>query len=145
MRIEKPGFQLINSDVEQVFQKLTSTDKELFDYFKNYLEKEYEGDLSQRLIYYDIARIGDYIKNKLTSNQTNSFESFFNTIEEILKMDDSNVNNLIVIGLFESLQNHTDANPTYSYFNRWLGPKSKKEWDSLIGFWSGKKEKNYED
>lgn len=145
MKHAKSDFQLISPDFEQVFQKLTSTDKELYDYFKKYLDKEYEGDLSQRLIYYDIARIGDYIKNKLASNQTSSFESFFNTVEEMLKKDDLNVSNWIVIGLFESLQNHTETYPTYSHFNRWLGPKSKKEWDGLIDFWSGKKEKSYED
>jgi hypothetical protein len=140
MNSKKSNLYPQNSNVEYIFEKITSTDRELHLYFKQYLEEEYEGDLSKRIAYYDIARIGDYIKNKLSANQTSAFASFFNSIEEILKENDLNANNLIVIGLFESLQNHTESsNPSYSHFNKWLGPISKKEWDNLIDFWSGKK------
>jgi hypothetical protein len=48
---------------------------------------------------------------------------------------------LIVVGLFEDMQNTSEIN-CYTGFNQWLQPESKKVWNDVIGFWEGKNRDN---
>ena len=58
-----PGIsQFTQSEIESVFQKLVCSDVSLKKYYEDYMLEEYQGDLTERLPYYDIARIADVIK-----------------------------------------------------------------------------------
>jgi hypothetical protein len=63
---------------------------------------------------------------------------FFEKTEEILNHGDADVQNLIIVGLFEGIQNIGGGEIKYhSSFNKWLKPESKLMWDYLIDFWEG--------
>jgi hypothetical protein len=111
--------------------------------FDNYLKEEYKNDNSIRLNYIDIAEISRLIIAKHEAGQTERFEMFFENVEEILKNCDPEIENLIVIGLFESLQNIGGREINYySAYDKWLKPVSKLKWFELIDFWEGKKWRN---
>src|SRR4030095_3047587 len=90
---------------DKVFETLTSADKELENYFDNYLQHEYKGDNTERLDYIDIGVIARFIVDKLKVGQTQTFDSFFEKVEAILSSCDTYIEDLIVVGLFESIQN----------------------------------------
>ena len=126
-------------DIDIFFEVLTSTDKVLKEFFEKYIEEEYKESRDQRLNYIDITEISRYIINKLKNEQTEYFTLFFNSVEEILKSCDAEIENLIVIGLFESIQNISTQEINYhTDFDKWLKPISKSKWDVLIDFWEGK-------
>ncbi len=130
--------QFTYSDLDKVYQVLLSTDKELDTFFHKYLEDEYNGNKSLMLHYFDIAKIGKFLINKLKNGDTDMFELFFEKTEEILKHGDADVQNLIIVGLFEGIQNIGGREINYhSAFNKWLKPESKLMWDNLIDFWEG--------
>lgn len=143
MNTTHPQIQFTYSDLDKVYQVLLSTDKELYTFFHKYLEDEYNGNKSLMLHYFDIAEIGKFLINKLKNGNTDMFELFFEKIEEILNHGDADVQNLIVIGLFEGIQNIGGREINYhSAFNKWLMPKSKLMWHNLIDFWEGTEWRN---
>jgi hypothetical protein len=143
MNTKPPQIQFTYSDLDKVYQVLLSTDKELDTFFHKYLEDEYNGNESLMLHYFDIAEIGKFLINKLKNGDTDMFELFFEKTEEILKQGDAGVQNLIVIGLFEGIQNIVGREINYySAFNKWLMPESKLMWDNLIDFWEGTEWRN---
>ena len=139
----KSKAQFIQTEIEKVFQKLVSPDIELKNFYETYLLEEYGTSSEDRISYYDIGRIADFIKEKYKLRQTQNFETIFNNIEDILQNCDQYVSELIVIGLFEDIQNicSTEIN-YYTGFDKWLKPVSKKSWDELIDFWEGKEWRN---
>lgn len=135
--------QFTYSDLNKVYQALLTTDKELQTCFHKYIENEYKGDKSLMLHYFDIAEIGKFLIEKLKNGDTDKFELFFEKTEEILKYGDADVQNLIIVGLFEGIQNIGGSEINYhSEFNKWLKPESKLMWDKLIDFWEGTEWRN---
>ncbi|RZK28690.1 MAG: hypothetical protein EOO61_21715 [Hymenobacter sp.] len=124
--------------IDRVFAVLTSTDKELQKRFNEYLLVDYEDESLERLYYLDMSEISRFIVDKIKAGQTSFFKEFFNQIEFILSNCDDYVGELIVIGLFEGIQNvgGKDIN-YYQSFDQWLKPLSKQNWDELIDFWEG--------
>ena len=122
---------------------LSNSCKELKADFNNYLMDEYNTlQFSEdRLLYMDIANIARFVIRKLKSNETECFENIFNTVELILKNSNVVTRNLIVVGLFESIQNVCGGHGIdyYKGFDKWLKPNSKWEWDGLITSWEGNK------
>jgi len=126
------------ASVEKVFQKLMSSDKELKVFYENYLVEEYSDRVfDERIYYYDIARIAEFINKMFLNKQTADFPNLFKNIEEILTNSDQYIQELIVVGLFEDMQNTSEIN-YYTDFNEWLQPESKKAWNDVIRFWEGK-------
>ena len=124
---------------DKVLSELASVDKELSDYFKKYLHEEYKGDKNKRLDYIDIGAIANFIIDKVRIGQTERFQLIFDKVETVLFNCDNSVENLIVVGLFESIQNTCGTEIDYHYvFNNWLGQLSKTKWDELIDTWEGK-------
>lgn len=126
--------------IDRVFVMLASTDKGLQKWFDKYLLDEYEGDLSERLSYLDVAEIARFLVDKIKAGQTSFFQGLFNQIEFILSSCDRYVKDLLVEGLFEDIQNGCGREDIdyYQNFDQWLKPLSKQEWDKLIDFWEGK-------
>ncbi len=125
------------SAIEQVFQKLISGWEELAGFYNKEVKTDDE-DPAGRLAYVDIGDIARFIVNKKKSGQTESFETFFGNVEDVLKHGDQYVQELIVIGLFEGIQNI--GGPQIHYyrsFDQWLKLNSLKAWRALIDSWEG--------
>ncbi len=123
------------SEVEQVFQKLISDWNELTDFYNKEVKFDYE-DPSDRLAYIDIADISRFIVDKKKSGQTENFETFFKNVEELMTLGDDYVKNLIVVGLFEGIQNIGGYEiDYYKSFDKWLNKNSLKAWRDLIDSW----------
>lgn len=127
----------IENNIDLVFEKLVSSYPDLKDYFERYQRNEFGDAFEERVSYYDIAMIGSYVKKEVISGEIKDMPKFFSAVEEILNNSDSYVQELIVIGLFESLQNDRSID-YHNAFNNWLGPKSSSAWKALIEFWEGK-------
>lgn len=107
------------------------------DRFYTYLKTEYQEN-EGRLLYVDIGEISRIIVTDFKQGNTAYFNIFFEKAEEILQSCDGVVETLIVIGLFEDIQNIAAGEINYySGFNDWLMPISKSKWDNLIDFWQG--------
>ncbi|MCT8341258.1 hypothetical protein MG296_14420 [Flavobacteriaceae bacterium TK19130] len=128
------------NDLELTFRKLieNTTDIRQFYYKKisdPYLNKEERKESA----YNDIVELAFLILRKKRKSDTKEFKQFFCNVEEILSDADYDVKNLIVVGLFEGIQNVGGPEiDYYKSFDLWLKPKSKNEWDELIDFWEGK-------
>lgn len=123
--------------IDNVFLVLTSTNEALKDHFDKYIHDEYD-DLSERLSYLDIAEVARFLVDRVKTGQTSFFQEFFTQVEVILSKCDSYVNDLLVFGLFESIQNNGGKEiDYYQGFDKWLNPISKQKWDGLIDFWEG--------
>ena len=137
--INKTSNAIFNKlEINRVFELLTSVDNQLKTYFDNFLLEEYKYDFDERLHYVDIAEISRFIGDKIKSKQFFFLKEFFIKVEQILADCDAEVSNLIVLGLFESIQN--TCGPEINYhadFNSWLLPISKTKWDDLIDSWEG--------
>ncbi len=135
--IQNAGFNIIEED--KVFALIISVDDELKEDFDNYLFDEYNDDLSSRLVYIDIAQIALFIVNKIQLKQDDFVKDLFIKVEQILSDCDEKVDELIVVGLFESIQNIGGGRKIdyYRGFDKWLLPISKMKWDNLIDMWEG--------
>ncbi|MCF2875188.1 MULTISPECIES: hypothetical protein [unclassified Tenacibaculum] len=123
------------SEVELVFQKLISDWNELTDFYNKEVKFNYK-DPSDRLAYSDIADISRFIVDKKKSGQTENFENFFKNVEELMIFGDDYVKNLIVVGLFEGIQNIGGSEiDYYKSFDKWLKKNSLKAWRDLINSW----------
>ncbi len=124
------------SDIDKMFNKLISCDNELMLQFQKYIS-EYT-DINDRLNYIDICEISRYIIDKVLKNETHMMPCIFDNVEDILNSCDDYIENLMVIGLFEGIQNIGGDKINYYFgFNKWLQPKSKLKWESLIDSWEG--------
>ncbi|HEY4326259.1 MAG TPA: hypothetical protein VGN20_19895 [Mucilaginibacter sp.] len=123
-------------EIDKVFDLLTSVDLELKEYFDNYLYEEYKIDNGERLYYLDISEISEFVVNKIKSEQSYFLKEFFAKVEQIFSNCDTAVEELMVVGLFEGMQNTSDID-YYSGVDKWLLPISKIKWDNLIDMWEG--------
>ena len=134
-----PNFKFTAHDIAAVYEALTFHDQNLKTYFENYLNAEYPKSEDERLHYNGFGQISRYIEDEFKRGQTGLFDPFFEAVELILSSCDREIANLVVIGLFEAIQNigGNEIN-YYSGFNKWLRTISKLNWDQLIDFWEGK-------
>jgi hypothetical protein len=64
-------------------------------------------------------------------------------VEQILTNCDTEIESLIIVGLFEGIQNIGGSEIDYYFgFDNWLLPLSKIKWDNLIDSWEGTDWKN---
>lgn len=123
------------TDIEKVFQKLISRWDELTEFYNKEVNSE-PNITPNRLVYLDIAHIARFIVELKISGQTDNFKPFFENVEELLIHGDHYVQELIVIGLFEGIQNVGSSEiDYYRSFDKWLKPKSLNAWRELIDFW----------
>lgn len=135
--MKKTEIKYYQSDIEKVFQKLISKCNELTEFYNTDVKFDYD-DPNDRLAYIDIGDISRFIVEKKKSGQTESFEQFFENVEGIMIHGEHYVQELIVFGLFEGIQNIGGSEIDYYYsFDKWLKNKSLKAWRELIDSWEG--------
>ena len=107
------------------------------DAYNRYLIEEYK-DGEEKLFYVDMGEIARHIVLDYKNRDTNYFSAFFEKVEEILQNCDDEVNALIVIGLFEDIQNLGGKGINYyTGFETWLKPIGRLKWEKVIDFWEG--------
>jgi hypothetical protein len=82
--------------------------------------------------YVGFSELAHYVVESYSQGVTDEFPSLFSTVEALLESADSDLENLIAVGLFEDIQNiasHRDFGA--SPFRRWLGPRSLVVWDEI--------------
>jgi hypothetical protein len=101
--------------------------------FQTFLEQwEPEGPLPW---YLAMSELAHYVVESYRRGIMDEFPDLFATIETLLCKSERELENLIVVGLFEDIQNvasHRDfgARP----FRQWLGPRSSVVWDEVDAF-----------
>jgi hypothetical protein len=93
-------------------------------------------DLPLYLALGDLAR---HLCALLAVGKTETFPAVFAAVERLITEGDSYVEEAIVIGLLEGLQNanlHTGTTP--EQFRPFLGPEGACFWDALNEFWNGR-------
>jgi hypothetical protein len=125
-------------EIDKVFEAITSIDVQLKEHFDNYVFEEYKNETDSRLYYVDISKISRFIVDKIKSKQYYFLKDLFIKVEQILANCDTEIENLIVVGLFEGIQNIGGSAIDYYFgFDKWLLPISKTKWDNLIDSWEG--------
>ena len=125
-------------EINKVFEAITSVDVQLKLHFESYMSEEYKNDLTSRLYYIDISEISRFMVDKIKSKQYSFLKDLFIKVEEILANCDKEIEDLIVVGLFEGIQNIGGREIDYYFgFDSWLLPISKIKWDNLIDRWEG--------
>ena len=122
---------------------LSNSCKDLKANYNNYLLYQYDTvqpTKDDRLSYVEIGNISNFIVWKVKNNATKCLDKIFENAEMILQKGDETTKNLIVVGLFEGVQNVAGWHKIdyYNGFDKWLRPESKIAWDELIKFWEGK-------
>jgi hypothetical protein len=122
---------------------LSNSCKELKADFNNYLLDTYQTleYTDDRLTFPDIGNISRFIVWKFKLDDTSCFDKIFENADLILSKGCEATRNLIVVGLFEGIQNVGGWHKVdyYKGFDKWLRPNSKKAWDDLIHFWENEK------
>jgi hypothetical protein len=130
-------------DQQDCLKILANSCKELKADFNNYLLDTYQSleYSNDRLAFPDIGNISRFIVWKFKSNDTTCLDKVFGSADLILNKGSETVQNLIIVGLFEGIQNIGGWHRVdyYKGFDKWLRPKSKKAWDDLIDFWEKEK------
>ncbi len=125
-------------EIKNVFEKLISNHTELTEHFSKEVNLT-DYNLDDDIPYVDIGSISRYIVENKIKGRTSDFELFFANVEEIYVNADSDVQNFIVVGLFEGIQNiGGEKIDYYRSFNKWLKKESQIGWNELIDFWEGK-------
>ena len=91
----------------------------------------------------DYIALGDLARHLIdlyTDGKHAEFPAFFGVVERLHREGDPYVLNAVVVGLLEGIQNdagHTNFDP--NLFLKWCGPETKRWFDRLNDFWSGKR------
>lgn len=90
--------------------------------------------------YLDMAEFVHFVVEDLyESGKRDEVARFFQLLEDLLSDADEDVNNLIALGFFETLQNFASWRPYGNkVFQEFLGPKSKEIWKQIERIWAGK-------
>ncbi len=97
------------------------------------------GEPPDRILpYSDVAWITSFLVDLVQRQETACFSTVFALLERLLITGSDDVQNWVVVGVLEGLQNqvsHTTL--TYAVFEPWLGSKTREEWNGLIEAWGG--------
>ncbi|MCS4303476.1 hypothetical protein [Chryseobacterium sp. BIGb0232] len=124
------------NQIDAVFDLLVSDSSYLKKKWSKYYNKEYK-DNCERLLYFDMMAVSAFIIVLFQKKKSKALQSFFDKVEIILNDADSEVENLILAGLIEGIQQicpYKKIDMRYE-FDSWLSPLTKKHWDKLTGFY----------
>jgi hypothetical protein len=85
--------------------------------------------------YMGMSELAHYVVESYANSTTVEFPNLFNTVEHLLQESDTEIENLIAVGLFEDIQSiasHRDFGATP--FRGLLGPRSMVVWDHVDEF-----------
>jgi hypothetical protein len=86
-----------------------------------------------------LQRIVQRLIECLRSNQTQSFEPFFERLEHHMIYGDPELRNLLLLHVLEQLKNITASEDIdYAAFEQWLQPETMVAWRWLEKRWQGK-------
>ncbi len=135
MNVIEPKYKY--KEIEKVFEKLISGNEELTEHFVKEVDLS-DYNQEDNIPYVDIGSISRYIVENKLKNRTSDFELFFKNVEEVYVNGDSDVQNFIVVGLFEGIQNIGGKEiEYYRSFNQWLKSETQKAWNGIIDYWEG--------
>jgi len=121
----------------EVMPRLVAEFPDLRDQWEKHL-KSWEGKSPGS--YIDIGLFVRFVVQDLyPSGKTEVVQRAFDLMEDWLKNGHVSVQELVVIGFLEDLQNLASQQPFgKDAFIPFLGPKSREAWDDLERFWAGK-------
>jgi hypothetical protein len=93
---------------------------------------------SPRGVYQQVDNLVYHLINLKSDSRDEECRAVFGTAEKILDSGDTEAGNVVVHGLLEGVQNitsHIDAREKQDEFERFLGTKSRLEWDQLNTLW----------
>jgi hypothetical protein len=94
--------------------------------------------LEEALFYNAIAELGAELMDAAIAGKSDAVERALQAVERCLIEGDAEARNLVVVGMFEAMQNiaHARLEPPDA-LDRWLGPVSREKWADLIEGWTG--------
>ena len=80
-----------------------------------------------------------FLIEKVQRKETDSFEGFFQYVEQQLIFADREVSERLVVELLEGLKNQSSLRDIdYAIFENWIGPETHVAWRWLEKKWKGK-------
>jgi hypothetical protein len=80
-----------------------------------------------------------YLVQKVQIQETDSFETFFDYVEQQLIFADREAANRLIVDLLEALKNQSSLHDIdYAIFENWIGPETHVAWRWLEKKWKGK-------
>lgn len=98
----------------------------------------------ERLPYVEIGEFVNYLIDAASRGETGCLSEVFGAVEMLLNDGDSDVKELMIVGLVEDIQNmslHRGLNP--DIFLPFLGSRARAGWFDLIRQWHGEKGKGW--
>jgi hypothetical protein len=82
--------------------------------------------------YLGMGELADHVVDAYERGMTAGFKDFFSAVESVLQHADTELQNLIWVGLFEDMQNIASHRKFgFGVFRTWLGPQSLVAWDEV--------------
>jgi hypothetical protein len=89
--------------------------------------------------YIDVAEFVHFVLDFYERGNRELMPRAFQAVEDLLIEGDSTVQEIVALGILETLQCAASWKPYGNEaFIQWLGPKSRIEWDELVEVWRGK-------
>ena len=118
---------------EEACELLVASVPDFKESWNDHLSENYEGE-GNRAYYLDMSAIAGFVVEHMKSGNTKHFEDFFKLVETILESADDELQDLMVVGLLEAIQNAGGNTVNYESYAKWLKPETKKRWDEIIMF-----------
>jgi len=126
-------------------EKIIATVPGFQDQWREFL-KEWDKEISPQW-YLGMGELAHYVVEKYAQGATGEFPDLFASVEALLHSPSPELENLIIVGLLEDIQNvasHRDFGA--APFRDWLGPKTVVAWDGIDAYmkrvsdWAAKQE-----
>lgn len=117
------------SSSREAFETIISTVPDFQPRYQEFLADWQDEDIPW---YLAMAELAHYIVDSYEQGDTTQYQKLFSAIEGVLQNGDSQVQNLIWVGLLEDVQNiasHRNFGP--DVFRPWLRPETLNAWDEV--------------
>lgn len=119
----------VSSNVLQAIERLAATAPAVALILGDFRE-EWASEEGPPPWYIAMGELAYHLVESYERGATEAFPQLFEAIEELLETVDSEVDQLIAVGLFEALQTISSHRSFSSaVFEQWLGPRSRRAWN----------------
>jgi len=111
---------------QEAFQTIIATVPDFQPRYQSFLA-DWQGEATPW--YLAMGELAHYVVEAYEQGDTTQYQKLFSAVERVLQNGDSEVQNLIWVGLLEDIQNiasHRSFGP--DVFRSWLGPQSLIAW-----------------